>query len=130
VTETGWGEFEIQIRIYFVNEANEKPVVLNHHLKLHPWPHNVASGPNNMTAGPKLAPAPAPAEEQPKTEATVVDLTAPAEQPAPLLMSPVHSYQYDEIVFTDPTETFLNTLVAYPPTPLCAPLLELSALLM
>lgn len=25
VTETGWGEFEIQIRIYFV-DVNEKPV--------------------------------------------------------------------------------------------------------
>ncbi len=26
VTETGWGEFEVQMRIYFV-DANEKPVI-------------------------------------------------------------------------------------------------------
>jgi len=37
VTETGWGEFEIQIRITFVPDAGEKPTTLYHHLKLHPW---------------------------------------------------------------------------------------------
>ncbi|EST06272.1 hypothetical protein PSEUBRA_004156 [Kalmanozyma brasiliensis GHG001] len=43
VTETGWGEFEIQIKIFFVPEANEKPLTLFHHLKLHPWLQNVAA---------------------------------------------------------------------------------------
>ena len=33
VSETGWGEFEIQIRIYF-NDLTEKPVTLYHGLKL------------------------------------------------------------------------------------------------
>uniref|UniRef100_A0A1I7VJY1 YEATS family protein n=1 Tax=Loa loa TaxID=7209 RepID=A0A1I7VJY1_LOALO len=33
VTETGWGEFEIQIRIYFV-DVNEKPVTAFHYLRL------------------------------------------------------------------------------------------------
>lgn len=37
VTETGWGEFEIGIKIYFVNEANEKNISLYHHLRLHPY---------------------------------------------------------------------------------------------
>lgn len=37
VTETGWGEFEIQIKLYFVPEANEKPQTLWHSLKLHPY---------------------------------------------------------------------------------------------
>ncbi|KAL9583614.1 MAG: hypothetical protein Q9212_002610 [Teloschistes hypoglaucus] len=37
VTETGWGEFEVQIKIYFVPEANEKPQTIWHHLKLHPY---------------------------------------------------------------------------------------------
>jgi YEATS domain-containing protein 4 len=41
VTETGWGEFDIQIKIYFVPEANEKPLTTFHRLKLHPW-HPVA----------------------------------------------------------------------------------------
>lgn len=43
VTETGWGEFEIQIKIFFVPEANEKPISLFHHLKLHPWLQQVAA---------------------------------------------------------------------------------------
>lgn len=33
-------------------------------------------------------------------------------------MGPVHSWQYDEIVFHDPFQSFLNTLVAHPPTAL------------
>ncbi|OLL25426.1 Protein AF-9 [Neolecta irregularis DAH-3] len=37
VTETGWGEFEIQIRINFVSEANEKAQMFYHHLKIHPY---------------------------------------------------------------------------------------------
>ncbi|KAK9456810.1 yeats family-domain-containing protein [Dipodascopsis uninucleata] len=37
VTETGWGEFEIAIRVYFTAEASEKNVVMYHHLKLHPY---------------------------------------------------------------------------------------------
>lgn len=30
----------------------------------------------------------------------------------------MHSWQYDEIVFTDPYQSFLNILTAHPPTPL------------
>ncbi|CDK26132.1 unnamed protein product [Kuraishia capsulata CBS 1993] len=37
VTETGWGEFEIGIKIYFVSESSEKNLSLFHHLKLHPF---------------------------------------------------------------------------------------------
>lgn len=81
-----WGEFEIQIRITFIPEAGEKPILLYHHLKLHPW---TASG-------------------------TDVEVPPPAEVAAQL--GPVHSWQYDEIVFTDPFQQFLNTLRAHPPT--------------
>lgn len=31
---------------------------------------------------------------------------------------PVHSWQYDEVVFNDPFQNFLNTLTAHSPTPL------------
>lgn len=31
---------------------------------------------------------------------------------------PVHSWQYDEVVFNDPYANFLNTLMGHPPTPL------------
>jgi len=37
VVETGWGEFEIQIKLYFVPESTEKPQTLWHSLKLHPY---------------------------------------------------------------------------------------------
>lgn len=37
VVETGWGEFEVQMKLYFVPEANEKAQTLWHALKLHPY---------------------------------------------------------------------------------------------
>lgn len=86
MTETGWGEFEIQIRITFIPDAGEKAMTLYHHLKLHPW---TASG------EPEIPP---------------LDVA--------IKMGPVHSWQYDEIVFNDPYQIFLNILTAHPPTPL------------
>jgi transcription initiation factor IIF auxiliary subunit len=35
VTETGWGEFEIQIKLFFV-DPHEKPLTFSHGLKLYP----------------------------------------------------------------------------------------------
>ncbi|TFK55399.1 yeats family protein [Heliocybe sulcata] len=86
VTETGWGEFDIHIRITFVPESGEKAISFYHHLKLHPW---------TVTTEPEIPPL----EEA-------------------LKMGPVHSWQYDEIVFNDPFQSFLQTLLAHPPTPL------------
>ncbi|KAL2024439.1 hypothetical protein VTK56DRAFT_8250 [Thermocarpiscus australiensis] len=37
VHETGWGEFEIAIKLYYVPESAEKPQTLYHHLRLHPY---------------------------------------------------------------------------------------------
>lgn len=37
VEETGWGEFEIAIKFYFVPESTEKPQTIWHGLKLHPY---------------------------------------------------------------------------------------------
>ncbi|CAK5275106.1 unnamed protein product [Mycena citricolor] len=86
LTETGWGEFEIQIRIIFVPDAAEKAITFYHHLKLHPW---AAAG------DPEIPP---------------LDVAIRA--------GPVHSWQYDELVFNDPFQSFLNTLTQHPPTPL------------
>ena len=83
-----WGEFEIQIRITFIPESGEKAVTLYHHLKLHPWTA-IGSG----------------EPEIPPLEAA-------------MKMGPVHSWQYDEIVFHDPFQSFLNSLTAHPPTSL------------
>lgn len=41
VEETGWGEFEVAIKFYFVAESGEKPQTLWHALKLHPWQGDV-----------------------------------------------------------------------------------------
>jgi YEATS domain-containing protein 4 len=37
VSETGWGEFDISIKLYYVNESGEKPQTLYHYLRLHPF---------------------------------------------------------------------------------------------
>lgn len=35
MNETGWGEFQIQIKIAF-QDPSQRPVTLNHNLRLHP----------------------------------------------------------------------------------------------
>ncbi|KAH7162522.1 yeats family-domain-containing protein [Dactylonectria estremocensis] len=37
VKETGWGEFDITIKLYYVNDSGEKPQTLYHYLRLHPY---------------------------------------------------------------------------------------------
>lgn len=37
VHETGWGEFEIAVKMYYVPESGEKAQTLYHHLRLHPY---------------------------------------------------------------------------------------------
>lgn len=176
VTETGWGEFEVQIKIFWVTESAEKPLQTFHYLKLHPWnplpvpapaadaaapvapvaeeaagaPPAAASATDGDTsmAEPKQEPGEggaegaAPAEgqseqtgeqttgeqmagEQPSeptndgaaAEEEAQAASAPAPPPAPALPPVVHSWQYDEIVFPEPTEAFYQTLIAHPPTP-------------
>ena len=40
VNETGWGEFEITIKLYYSSESGEKAQTLYHHLRLHPYGKN------------------------------------------------------------------------------------------
>ena len=40
VHETGWGEFEITLKLYYATESGEKPQTLYHHLRLHPYGRN------------------------------------------------------------------------------------------
>ena len=94
MTETGWGEFEIQIKIFFIQEANEKIITVQHLLKLHPWA--IQDG------------VVVPAESVPGAPGSGTGDLNPA----------VHSWQYDEIVFNDPTEALYNVLIQYPPTKL------------
>lgn len=87
-----WGEFEVVIRITFVPESLEKPLTIHHHLKLHPWAITDPTAPPGAPPQPPLPPVPS-------GEA-------------------VHAWQYDELVFTDPPKSFLDILMAHPPTPL------------
>ncbi|KAE8271769.1 hypothetical protein A4X09_0g538 [Tilletia walkeri] len=109
VTETGWGEFEIVIKIYFVSESGEKPITLYHHLKLHPW------------LPPAVKPPSSKKEEDLATLAAQQAKDLTALRPPPV----VHSWQYEDIVFPEPTEAFYEILLANPPTQL--PLLSADA---
>jgi len=92
--ETGWGEFILNIKIHFRPDANEKPLQLQHPLKLHPWPNSDSSLPS------PAIPFPNP------------PLSSP---PDPLF---IHSWQYDEIIFTEPMPAFYHILLKNPPPPL------------
>ncbi|KAJ1032627.1 hypothetical protein NDA16_000650 [Ustilago loliicola] len=72
-TESGWGEFEIQIKIFFVPEANEKPTTLFHHLKLHPWLQQVAAVEANEPAAPAIPASMPPADTLFSVEASNAD---------------------------------------------------------
>ncbi|KAG9253310.1 yeats family-domain-containing protein [Emericellopsis atlantica] len=37
VTDTGWGEFDVNVKLYYVNESGEKPQTTYHYLRLHPY---------------------------------------------------------------------------------------------
>ena len=37
VSETGWGEFDIAVKLYYVNDSGEKPQTMYHYLRLHPY---------------------------------------------------------------------------------------------
>lgn len=37
VSDTGWGEFDIAVKLYYVNDSGEKPQTLYHYLRLHPY---------------------------------------------------------------------------------------------
>ncbi|KAF9952790.1 NuA4 histone H4 acetyltransferase complex and the SWR1 complex subunit [Mortierella alpina] len=45
VTETGWGEFDLIIKIHFNPVSGEKPLTLYHHLKLHPYEEDEMGNP-------------------------------------------------------------------------------------
>ena len=49
MTETGWGEFEIQIKIFFQDPA-EKPVTLFHHLRLYSTEETIMGPQNSVTS--------------------------------------------------------------------------------
>lgn len=120
VSETGWGEFEIQIKIFFVAEAAEKVISVSHLLKLHPWTIDSTSGVVvAVPPGTPLAAASGSTASTATSGATGTGTDANAAASATGLdVSSVHSWQFDEVVFNDPTEALYNIMVQNPPTPL------------
>lgn len=55
INETGWGEFEITIKLYYVPESGEKPQTLYHHLRLHPYGRDDAEREAMRTSGEVLS---------------------------------------------------------------------------
>ncbi|KAM0334347.1 hypothetical protein ACHAQA_001372 [Verticillium albo-atrum] len=51
VNETGWGEFEITLKLYYAAESGEKPQTLYHHLRLHPYGRTEEEKEEMRTAG-------------------------------------------------------------------------------
>lgn len=118
MTETGWGEFDIIVKIFFASESNEKPITFNHHLKLHPWPIDAASGTALLPGA--LGGTGAIVVDSNPAETTAMGLApVPAAVPTTTaILSPVHSWQYEELIFAEPTESFYSLLLSHPPTPL------------
>ncbi|CAI4050234.1 hypothetical protein N7582_004864 [Saccharomyces uvarum] len=87
LTETGWGEFDINIKIYFVEEANEKMLNFYHRLRLHPYanPAQIANNENGNNP---------PGRNAKDAE--------------------VSSVFFDEIVFNEPNEEFFKILMSRP----------------
>lgn len=104
VTETGWGEFEIQIKIYFISEASEKVLTVHHLLKLHPWTVSPETG--AIIPMPETGPGSAVGQDGQSIGANGPSLD----------VVPVHSWQYDEVVFQDPTEALYSVMMGHPPT--------------
>jgi YEATS domain-containing protein 4 len=90
VTETGWGEFEITLKIFFVNESSEKTIMLYHHLKLHPY------GPGSEKVPPGTQPVASYIYDElvfnEPTEAMFELLTAKPGAILPAVKSPDHQY--------------------------------------
>ena len=172
VSETGWGEFTVQIRLQFIPESGEKPLNLSLPIKLHHWgapiegesvPVITGPPPASTTATPAAATDAANQEQkegeggadkekdvkpdtaaidsdgdvkmeeakdtstdqaQPEgegVEGAAEETTVPPPAPQPVSIAsklPVHAWQYDELVFTDPPLNFLNILNENTPTPL------------
>ncbi|CAI4738939.1 BFH_collapsed_G0046340.mRNA.1.CDS.1 [Saccharomyces cerevisiae] len=87
LTETGWGEFDINIKVYFVEEANEKVLNFYHRLRLHPYANPVPNSDNG--------------NEQNTTDHNSKD-------------AEVSSVYFDEIVFNEPNEEFFKILMSRP----------------
>jgi YEATS domain-containing protein 4 len=99
VTEKGWGEFEASIRIVWRDPA-EKALVLMHMIKLYPPIHKTTNSNSNVNGS-------VPGSGSGNSgSGTGVDGSGDAKDGEKKEGQPVIHDFYDEVVFTDPTESF------------------------
>lgn len=138
VTETGWGEFDIQVKIFFVPESGEKPVTLFHRLKLHPWhPVSIPAPAPSLAEGQNMSQTGGQQDDTLGESTEIKDTTSVKDEESALVAAHetrsasaaanpvssarrfppvVHSWSYDEVVFPEPTEAFYEILLANPPS--------------
>ncbi|CAH7669022.1 YEATS domain-containing protein 4 [Phakopsora pachyrhizi] len=143
INETGWGEFLIYIKIYFVSESGEKPLQFQHGLKLHDWLPDPISIPEHQPWLRSTIPDDDDNDEENESvlkndyeqpeqlertspgdlnssnqDLSSTTLTTRSDPLSPNSSKLIHSWQYDEIVFTEPNETFYHRLLSNPMTSL------------
>ncbi len=97
VSETGWGEFEVQIKIHFADAAGERPVTFYHVLKLfHGTSGSGGSGGPSSGGSPSASSASASNPSTPDPSTTTSSVVQGRKT--------VVSECYDELVFQDPTQ--------------------------
>lgn len=111
VTETGWGEFEIAIRIFLAPVSGEKPIQIYHHLRLHPYNHLGVGGYGGAGG---FGAAGVQAQRALAAAAAGGDTPSPGTGGANAAAGPVESVFYDEIVFNEPTEAMFEILTSKP----------------
>ncbi|KAI8451093.1 YEATS domain-containing protein 4 [Phakopsora pachyrhizi] len=104
INETGWGEFLIYIKMYFVSESGEKPLQKDYN---QPEQSERAS-PGDLNSIKTLV-----NQHQSSTA-----LTTRSNPLSPNSSKLIHSWQYNEIVFTETNETFYHRLLSNPMTSL------------
>ena len=83
VSETGWGEFEVQVKIHFNDAANEKPLIFYHVLKLfHGSSSGGGSGSSSSGTGGEAGALPPPLR-QPQQPQPQTPETPPGRRSAP-----------------------------------------------
>lgn len=105
VRETGWGEFEISIKLYYAAESGEKPQTLYHHLRLHPYASNA----------PTAAPAAADGAANGNAAAGGAGGTTSATQSVTKHPGEVIAWVYEEQLFNEPFEAFYDMLTSPAP---------------
>ncbi|CAH7687076.1 YEATS domain-containing protein 4 [Phakopsora pachyrhizi] len=112
INETGWGEFLIYIKMYFLHNWFPDPINIPEH---QPWLWLTI--PDDENNNEKNKSVPRKDYNQPEqSERASPALTTRSNPLSPNSSKLIHWWQYNEIVFTEPNETFYHRLLSNPMT--------------